>query len=113
MEVPDGIKEEGKSGWYWKLEKALYGLKQAGCQWKMRLDEAMTELNLQKSKVDDCLYVLREIDSITLFMLIYVDDMAIAGQTLQRVETFKADFRKNFEITDIGKLKYILGIQVT
>ena len=32
MEVPEGVMEEGKEGWYWKLKKLLYGLKQAGRQ---------------------------------------------------------------------------------
>jgi len=31
MEVLEGIREEGKEGWFWKL-KVLYSLKQAGCQ---------------------------------------------------------------------------------
>ena len=30
MEVPEGVKEKGKSGWFWRLKKVLYGLKQAG-----------------------------------------------------------------------------------
>jgi len=34
MEVPEGIKENGQEGWFWKLLKALYGLRQAGWQWK-------------------------------------------------------------------------------
>ena len=47
-----------------------------------------------------------------LFVLVYVDDMAIAGASLVRVTKFKADFGKIFDITDLGKLTYILGIQV-
>lgn len=30
IEVPEGVVEPGKEGWFWKLLRALYGLKQAG-----------------------------------------------------------------------------------
>ena len=55
MEVPDGVREEGKVGWYWKLKKPLYGLKQAGQQWKAKLNKVMRNLGFEKGQVDDCL----------------------------------------------------------
>nr|GEW08474.1 ribonuclease H-like domain-containing protein [Tanacetum cinerariifolium] len=44
--------------------------------------------------------------------LIYVDDIVITGNDLNEIEKFKV-FRKNkFQIKDLGKLKYFLGIKV-
>ncbi len=113
MEVPEGVNVKGKEGFVWKLKKAIYGLKQAGRQWKATLDAAMREFGFVKSNADDCLYILIEDGKIALLVLVYVDDMAIAGPNGIRIEKFKTDLGDKFEITDLGELKYILGIQVS
>lgn len=110
MEVLEGGREKGKEGWFWKLVNALYGLKQAGRQWKKELDEIMKELGFEKSSADDCPYVLRENRIIVLLVLAYVDDMAIVGKDLKRVQEFKKGIPRHLEITDLGEP--ILGIQV-
>lgn len=103
MDVPEGVREEGKKGWRWKLLKALYGLKQAGRQWKAKLDESMTSLGFEKSEADDCLYICRENTKVVLLVLVYVDDMAVAGRSVARIQTFKSDMAKRFDITDLGE----------
>ncbi|KAJ3476999.1 hypothetical protein NLI96_g10770 [Meripilus lineatus] len=116
MEVPEGVEEEGKTEgtWWWKLLKALYGLKQAGRQWKKKLDEVMKEFGFTKAVADECLYVLRNKEgTITLLVLVYVDDMTIASKSRTIILNFKQDLQKHFDITDLGELHYILGIRVT
>ena len=107
MEVPEGVKEEGKEGWYWKLKKALYGLKQVERQQKV-----MRKLGFEKGQADDCLYMLQEKGEMIMLVLVYIDDMAIAGHSFTCIIQFKTNLTKVFDITDLGKLKYILGIQV-
>jgi len=46
-------------------------------------------------------------------VLIYVNDMAIAGKRISGIVMFKHNLSKNFEITNMDKLKFILGILVT
>jgi len=47
-------------------------------------------------------------------MLVYIDDMAVAGKSVTQVKQFKIDIGKHFDITDLGRIEllYILGIQV-
>lgn len=74
----------------------------------------MAELGFKKAGADDCLYILRQDDgTIVLLVLVYVDDMAIGGKCKERIAKFKADLTQHFEISDLGELHYILGIQVT
>jgi hypothetical protein len=113
MRVPEGFVEPGKEGWLWKLEKALYGLKQAGRQWKIKLEGVLREMGFTKSAADDCLYVREENGEIEVVVLVYMDDMAVAGRKLENVEAFKKNLGERFEIKDLGELEYILGIQVT
>jgi hypothetical protein len=63
---------------------------------------------------DDCLYIQQgDNDQITLLVLIYVDDMGVTGINAGEILWFKNNLADHFEITDLGKLDYILGIQVT
>ena len=102
---------EGKKGGYWKLKKLLYGLKQAGRQWKTKLDEVMSKAGFEKSQADDCLYILRKDGEIVMLVLVYVDDMALTAKSLAILQKFKAELSAEFKISDLGELKYILGIQ--
>ncbi|KAJ3557795.1 hypothetical protein NP233_g11654 [Leucocoprinus birnbaumii] len=115
MEIPEEIKEldpDAQKG-YWRLRKSLYGLKQSGRQWKKRLHDILVGLGFTRAWADDCLYILRQKGKISLLILVYVDDMLVAGPNFCMIISLKNDITKHFDITDIGKLEYILGIQVT
>ena len=73
----------------------------------------MTKLGFTHVMADDCLYVLWEHNKIVLMVLIYIDNMAIAGKGIPGVVLFKQNLSKDFEITDLDELKFILGILVT
>lgn len=103
MKVPEEIREEGKEGWSWRLRKALYGLKQAGRQWKIKLDGILQGLGFERSMADDCLYILRENGDTGLIILVYIDDMAVAGKSLPKIEKFKKDIGEHVDITDLGE----------
>jgi hypothetical protein len=62
-----------------------------------------------KSAADKCLFIKRVDGVVVVVVLVYVDDMAVAGPKLADVAEFKKDFGNKFDITDIGELKYILA----
>ena len=73
----------------------------------------MTKLGFTHAIANNCLYVLWEHGKIILMVLIYIDDMAIAGKGIPGIILFKQNLLKDFEIMDLGELKFILGILVT
>ena len=73
----------------------------------------MTKLGFTHVMANNCLYVLWEHNKIVLMVLIYVNNIAIAGKGIPGIVLFKQNLSKDFEITDLGKLKFILGILVT
>jgi len=89
MTIPEGIENSG-SGHYWKLKKALYGLKQAGRQWKKRLHEVLIKFGFIRAFADNCLYIKHHEGNITLLILVYVDDIAIAGPDGCHIIFFKS-----------------------
>ena len=72
------------------------------------------KLGFRKAGSDVCLYILRDSKTgeITMLIIVYVDDMGIAAKRLVYIKRFKDDLRKHFDITDLGELSFILGIQV-
>ncbi|GJZ76996.1 ribonuclease H-like domain-containing protein [Tanacetum coccineum] len=47
-----------------------------------------------------------------LALLLYVNDIIITGNSLDNIEEFKNFLKSKFQIKDLGKLKYFLGIEV-
>jgi Reverse transcriptase (RNA-dependent DNA polymerase) len=45
-------------------------------------------------------------------ILVYVDDLIITENSEKEIRLIKAQLRENFDIKDLGYLKYFLGIQV-
>nr|GEV45498.1 ribonuclease H-like domain-containing protein [Tanacetum cinerariifolium] len=45
-------------------------------------------------------------------LLVYVDDIIITGNVFDEIKKFKEFLRTKFQIKDLGKLKYFLGIKV-
>ena len=73
----------------------------------------MTKLGFTCAMANNCLYVLWEYNKIVLIVLIYVDNMTIAEKEIPGIALFKQNLSKDFEITNLGKLKFILDILVT
>src|SRR5664279_1876932 len=48
----------------------------------------------------------------TTIVLVYVDDIIITGDNQNEIEGVKRNLKQKFEIKDLGKLKYFLGIEI-
>jgi hypothetical protein len=66
-----------------KLEKSLYGLKQA--PWFARLSSKLQSLGFVASKADVSLFILKK-KAVTIYMLVYVDDIIIVSSTIQAAD---------------------------
>ncbi|GKC99433.1 ribonuclease H-like domain-containing protein [Tanacetum coccineum] len=93
-----------------KLKKSLYGLKQAPRQWNHKLYETLVEAGFEQSINDHSLYIKNDRD-VSLYLLVYVDDLVITGNPETKIENFKSSLNKKFKIKDLGELKYFLGIE--
>ncbi|KAF5469450.1 hypothetical protein F2P56_013525 [Juglans regia] len=69
------------------------------------------ETRFIQSQADHSLFTLITHASITI-VLVYVDDILVAGNDTSQIDVFKSLLSKNFKTKDLGSLKYFLGLEV-
>jgi hypothetical protein len=110
---PPGFESQDHPRKVCRLRKMLYGLKQSGRRWYQRLVEILVdELSFVQCAVDQAVFSRRENGQHTI-VVVHVDDCTIAARTLSDVNELKMQIRKHVEITDLGELHWLLGIEVT
>ncbi|GJW80547.1 putative RNA-directed DNA polymerase [Tanacetum coccineum] len=92
-----------------KLKRSLYGLKQAPRQWNHKLYETLIEVGFKQSKNDQSLYIKNDGD-VSLYLLVYVDDLVITENSQSEIEKFKTFLNQKFKIKDLGELKYFIEL---
>jgi hypothetical protein len=105
-----GYEDVSHPNYVCKLDKALYGLKQAPA-WYSRMSKKLVELSFSSSKADTSLFFYSH-NGITIFMLIYVDDIIVLSSSNDAVIGLLRDLQKEFALKDLGNLYYFLGIEV-
>lgn len=111
MRQPPGYEDRHYPNYVCKLDKAIYGLKQAPWAWYSRLSAKLLQLGFVASKGDTSLFIYAK-SHVTIYLLIYVDDIIVASSSDQAVEAMLTDLRKDFALKDLGRLHYFLGIEV-
>jgi hypothetical protein len=105
MELPLGFGTKGGSQ-VCKLKKSLCGLKQASRQWFSKFSNALLRLGFIQSKSDYSLFTRLEGSSF-LALLVYVDDIVLAGNDVEAISSFTKLLNQQFRLKDLGDL---LGI---
>lgn len=94
------------------LKKTLYGLKQSGRRWYQRLCEILVDnLGFTRCDVDHSVFFKTTPDGSTI-ILVHVDDCTIAATSIVLVEWVKNGVREFVEITDMGEVHWLLGIEL-
>ena len=110
MRQPPGY-AEGQSVCH--LCKPLYGLKQSGRHWYQKLVNIMLKLGFKHYKVDQAVfYRCNKERGVLIIVLVHVDDCSIATLTSLLIDRFKHEITTHMDITDMGELRWILGMEV-
>ncbi|KAJ3689816.1 hypothetical protein LUZ61_018980 [Rhynchospora tenuis] len=111
VEQPPGYMKAGKETQVLKLKKALYGLKQAPRAWNSRIDTYLKKNKFKQCPYEHALYV-KEKEGNLLYIALYVDDLIFMGNNEKMIKEFKEVMTREFEMTDLGLMKYFLGLEV-
>ena len=71
----------------------------------------MQNIGFEISKADHSLYV-KKIDGGIVVIVVYVDDVIITGDCEEDIDQVKGLLKDEFNMKDLGKLMYFLGIEV-
>jgi hypothetical protein len=111
MEQPPGYVDETHINLVCRLKKTLYGLKQAPKAWLDKIGQYLVTSGFQTSNVDFSLYVKKTNHGIVV-IVIYVDDLIIIRDSNVDIFNLKKLLKQNFEMKDLGELRYFLCIEV-
>jgi hypothetical protein len=109
MQPPPGV--NAPPGHVCRLRHALYGLKQAHVLWFERFVAVIRAAGFSQSDHDPALFVHLPPRGRTL-LLLYVDDMLIIGYDIDHINHVKQQLGDQFQMSDLGPLSYLLGIEV-
>lgn len=87
-------------------------MKQASRQWYKNIDSIMVNHDYKRTATDHCIYVLKFPNGNFINLLLYVDDMLVAGQNANMIRRLKDEFFKSFDLKDLGPAKQILGVKI-
>jgi hypothetical protein len=112
MHIPPGFNTAQTEGKILRLCRSLYGLKQSPRAWFDRFRKVMIQMGYKQSNADHTLFYKCNMKNITI-LIVYVDDIVITGDDTKSIDQLKAKLASEFEVKDLGPLRYFLGIEVS
>ena len=111
MEVPPRLECQENSE---KLcsRKSLYGLKQSPRAWFERLTRVVKKHGFFQCQIDHTMFIKHSSNGKRAIMIVYVDDIILAGDCFEEIQYLKKVLGREFEIKDLGQRKYFLGMEV-
>ena len=96
----------------YRLRRALYGLKQAPRAWYSRIESYFLKEGFEKCPYEHTLFLQRSSQGMFLLVCLYVDDLIFTRNDESLFSSFKHSMMKEFEMTDLGQMRYFLGLEV-
>ena len=95
-----------------RLFKSIYGLKQSLRQWNIQFHNVVMSHNFEMIEEDHYVYIKRSKDKF-LILSLYVDDILIAGNSMECILEIKGWLSSKFEMKDMSEVAYILGVKIS
>jgi hypothetical protein len=113
MQQPQGYEVKGKENLVCRLNKILYGIKKDPRKWFLKFDRFMTEKGYSRCHSYHCVYFKRLENGRYIILLLYVDNILVAGSNMQDRNVLKKKLANSFTMKDLGVAKKILGMRIT
>ncbi|XP_073003520.1 uncharacterized protein [Typha latifolia] len=96
----------------YRLKKTLYGLKQAPRAWYSIIESYFIKEGFDRCLSEHTLFVRKgNKDGNILIVSLCVDDIIFIGNTEMMFKDFKRSIKQEFDMSDLGRIKYFLGVE--
>ncbi|RVX07945.1 Retrovirus-related Pol polyprotein from transposon TNT 1-94 [Vitis vinifera] len=112
MDIPAGLETTSNFNKVCRLRKSLYGLKQSPRAWFERFTKVVKRYGFVQCQSDHTLFVKHFLEGKLAIIIVYVDDIILTGDHEEKIDLLKKLLTKEFEIKDLGNLKYFLGMEI-
>ena len=106
MDVPPGFEDIKTEGKVCRLRKLLYGLKQSPRSWFERFTQAMLRYGFKQSQANHTLFIKHSSQGKTTALIVCVNYIILIGDDLEVMKKLKEYLSSEFEIKDVGALKF-------
>ena len=79
----------------------------------MRLTKEVKGNGFTQCQTDHAMFVKHSKEGKTALFIVYVDDIVIIGDDQEETEWLKRLLAEEFEVKDLGNLRYFLGMEIT
>nr|GEW99784.1 retrotransposon protein, putative, Ty1-copia subclass [Tanacetum cinerariifolium] len=110
MEQPKGFVNPKYLNRVCKLKRSIYGLKQASRQWNKRFDDEIKKFSFTQNRDEPCVYIKASWSNIT-FIILYVDDILLMGNSIPMLQSVKTYLGKCFTMKDLEKILKLYSIE--
>ncbi|CAJ2635918.1 unnamed protein product [Trifolium pratense] len=111
MDIPPGFEDKFGSN-VCKLNKSLYELKQSPRAWFEKFTYSMKKQGYIQGQADHTLFTKFSQDGKIVVLIVYVDDIVLTGDDIVEMARVKEKLALDFEIKDLGSMRYFLGMEV-
>lgn len=111
MSLPPGFEDKLGRGKVCRLKKSLYGLKQSPRACFERFGSVVKRHGFTQSQADHTMFFKHSREGKIAILIVYVDDIIMTGDDIVEISDLKRRLEAEFDIKDLGKLKYFLGME--
>nr|GEZ29708.1 putative retrotransposon protein [Tanacetum cinerariifolium] len=111
MKQPEGFVNPKYQNRVCKLKRSIYRLKQASRQWNKQFDDEIKKFGFIQNRDEPCVYQKASGSNIT-FLILYVDDILIMGNSIPMLQSVKTYLGKCFAMKDL-EAKYIAAFDAS
>ena len=110
FKLPEAVSIKPRSMFSIKLQRSLYGLKQSGRMWYNRLSEYLLKEGYVNNPICLCVFIKKSETGFAI-IAVYVDDLNLVGTPEELTKTVEY-LMKEFEMKDLRKTKFCIGLQI-
>lgn len=111
MCLPPGFEKLFDQDKVCKLKRSLYGLKQSPRALFERFRKVVKSYDYHQSQADHTMFYKHSTKGKIAVLIVYVDDIILTGDDIEELARLKKKLAEDFEIKDLGVLKYFLSME--